>query len=210
MSLPANIASAILDMVIGRLAILFRASAGGDIEAARHAVSQMLLAFRPETPDQVTLAAEIIGFQLQTLEALSDAVKPELTLNQIIRLRGVAAGLSRESHKARRKLDQLQRPRREKVKAAPAEAPVQAPVQSPVVAAPMQPPAPAPAEPKNIAPAAPQPAPAATAQTWSQSLQQRMKAKRMADKLNKQQARQAHLAIHRPGHPLADGAARPA
>lgn len=209
MSLPAHIASAILEMVIGRLAILFRASAGGEIAAARHAVTQMLAGFRPETPDQLTLAAEIIAFHLQTLEALSDAAKPEMTLNQIIRLRGAAVALSREAHKARRKLDQLQRPRREKAKAAPVQAPVEAPVQTPVAAT-VEPTNPAPANPNTTAPAAPKPAAVATAQTWSQSLQQRMKAQRKAEKLKKQQARQAHLASHRPSNLPAEAAARPA
>jgi hypothetical protein len=49
---------------------------------------------------------------LHALEALGQAAAEDLALNRIIRLRGSAVSLSRESHKAQRKLDQLQRDRR--------------------------------------------------------------------------------------------------
>jgi hypothetical protein len=123
MSLPAPIAQAILDTVIGRLAVLFITGAAGDITGGREAARQMLAAYNAETPDELTLAAEIISLQLHTLEALSYASDPGLSLNKIFRLRGSAVSLSRESHKAQRKLDQLQRARRTGTTAQPAEAP---------------------------------------------------------------------------------------
>jgi hypothetical protein len=112
MSFPATIAQAILDTLIGRIALLFLAGAGGDMIAARDAASQMLLAYGAETPDELGLAAEVVSLQLHTLEALSYSADRELSLNKILRLRGGAVSLSRESHKARRKLDQIQRARR--------------------------------------------------------------------------------------------------
>jgi hypothetical protein len=123
MSFPTTIAPAIVDTVIGRLALLFLAGAAGDMAAAREAARQMLAAHNPETPDELTLAAEIVSLQLHTLEALSYASDPDLPLNKIVRLRGSAVSLSRESHKARRKLDQLQRTRRAGLTTQPAETP---------------------------------------------------------------------------------------
>jgi hypothetical protein len=120
MSFPATIAQSILDTVIGRLAVLFLAGACGDMLVARHSASQMLAAYKPETPDELGLAAEIVSLQFHTIEALSYASDPELSLNKILRLRGGAVSLSRESHKARRKLDQLQLARRAGTTAQPA------------------------------------------------------------------------------------------
>jgi len=71
----------------------------------------MLAAHTPETVAELTLAAEIIGFGFHALEALGQAADPKLPLNKILRLRGSAVSLSREAHKAQRKLDQLQRTR---------------------------------------------------------------------------------------------------
>ena len=111
MSFPATIAQTILETVIGRLALLFLSGAGGDPDKARDAARQMLAAHNAETPDELGLAAEIVSLQLHTLEALSYASDPDLSLNNVLRLRGGAVSLSRESHKARRKLDQLRQAR---------------------------------------------------------------------------------------------------
>jgi hypothetical protein len=117
MSLPATIAPAIQDTVIARLAPLFLTGANGDVAAARGAAAQMLAAHKPETPDELSLAADIISLQLHTLEALSYAATPDLSLSKIFRLRGSAVSLSRESFKAQRRLDQLQKARREGIPA---------------------------------------------------------------------------------------------
>jgi hypothetical protein len=111
MSLPA-IAQTIMETVIGHIAVLFLSGAAGNPDAAREAARQMLAAYNAETPEELGLAAEIISMQFHALEALSHAAAPDLSLNRIIRLRGSAVSLSRESHKAQRKLDQLQRARR--------------------------------------------------------------------------------------------------
>lgn len=112
MSCPAAITPAILDTILARLALLFLAGADGDLPTARHAASRMLAAYHAETPDELRLAAEIISFGLHALEALGQASAEGLALNRILRLRGSAVSLSRESHKAQGKLDQLQRDRR--------------------------------------------------------------------------------------------------
>ena len=103
---------AILETILGRLAILFLTGAGGDLSAARQAAQQMLANYHPETEDELRLAAEIISFGFHALEALSQAAEPTMSLNQKLRLRGSAVSLSRESHKSQRKLDQLQNARR--------------------------------------------------------------------------------------------------
>ena len=192
-SLPATIAQAILDTVIGRLALLFLTGANGDMAAARHAAIQMLAAHTAETPDELGLAAEIVSLQLHTLEALSYASDPGLSLNKILRLRGGAVSLSRESHKARRKLDQLQRARRTGTTAQPAEA------QSETAH-----PQPAPPQPKidnalgliEAARQAIEIAKKTGGQNWSPSFQKRQMAKRIADNVKKKQAEHANRTAH--------------
>lgn len=193
MSFPATIAQATLDTVVGRLAGLFLSGAGGDPAAARHAASQMLAAYHAETPDELSLAAEIISLQLHTLEALSYASEPDLSLNKILRLRGSAVSLSRESHKAQRKLDQLQHARRTGTTAHPAEATAAAPQTQP-----------APAQPRienafgviESAREAIQTARKTGGNNWSQSFQKRQTARRIADNLKKKQVEHASLGLH--------------
>ena len=67
---------AILETVLARLALLFLAGAAGDATAARLAARQMLAAYAPETPDELSLAAEIISFHLHALEALAPHSMP--------------------------------------------------------------------------------------------------------------------------------------
>lgn len=111
MPLPSTISPAILDTVLGHLAGHFIASTNNDLPAARHAASRMLAAYNGETEDELHLAADIVSFGFHALEALSEASAPDLSLNDKLRLRASAVSLSREGHKARRKLDQRQRAR---------------------------------------------------------------------------------------------------
>ena len=71
----------------------------------------MLAAYKTETEEELHLAADIVSFGFHALEALSESAAPDLPLNNKLRLRGSAVSLSRQGHKARRKLDQLQRAR---------------------------------------------------------------------------------------------------
>jgi hypothetical protein len=197
MPLPANIAPAILDTITGRLAPLFLAGAAGDAIAARDAASQMLVACKAETPDELILAAEIVSLQFHTLEALACAADPDLSLNKKLRLRGSAVSLSRESHKAQRRLDQLQRARS------------------------LQPPEPQRAELQRAEPQPAEPSPTPASPTaddeiefletarevirmaqksggknWSQALQKRLTTSRMAEKTKKMQAEHARRIAH--------------
>jgi hypothetical protein len=121
MSLPKTLPAAVLETILTRLAALFLAGAAGDTAAAREAAAQMLSAYTPQTEDELRLAANTIGFSFHALEALGQAAGPDMPLAKILRLRGSAVSLSRESFKAQRRLDQLQKARREGIPAQPAE-----------------------------------------------------------------------------------------
>lgn len=119
MSLAALFPAAVLETILIRLAPLFLTGAGGDVIAARQAAVQTLGSYRPETEDELRLAANIIAFGLHALEALGQAAAPDLPVTRVLRLRGNAVSLSRESTKAQRSLDQLQKARRQTVQAEP-------------------------------------------------------------------------------------------
>jgi hypothetical protein len=112
-SLTAVLPAAILDTILGRLALLFLSGAAGDLGIAHNAAAQMLACYEPETVHELRVAANVISFSFHALEALSQASTPEIPLTRILRLRGSAVSLSRESHKAERRLEQLQQARRD-------------------------------------------------------------------------------------------------
>jgi hypothetical protein len=111
-TLARTFPGAILETILSHLAALFLTGAAGDMTAARQAAAQTLSAYRPETEDELHLAANVISFSFQALEALSQAATPDMPLTRILRLRGSAVSLSRESHKAQRRPDKLQTARR--------------------------------------------------------------------------------------------------
>jgi hypothetical protein len=181
MSLSATLPTAMLDLILGRLALHFLTATTGDPAAARDAATQMLAAYAPETPTELRLAAEIISFSFHALEALSQSMHPDMSLTKILRLRGSAVSLSRESHKSQRKLDQLQRDRRAGL---PTE---QQPRQT------QEPPRPRidkaialiEATRETLATSAGHP------KTWTQAYRQRQTAKRIAENLKKNQVAHA-------------------
>jgi hypothetical protein len=107
-SLAKTLPVAILETVVTHLAALFLAGAEGNMTAARQAAAQMLAAYDPQAQDELRLAANIVSFSFQALEALGQAATPDMPLTRKLRLRGSAVSLSRESHKAQRRLDKLQ------------------------------------------------------------------------------------------------------
>jgi hypothetical protein len=179
MSLAAALSTVILDTILGRIALLFLTGAGGDLGAARRAAAQMLAAYHAETDDELRLASEIVNFSFHALEALSQAMTPDMSLNHKLRLRGSAVSLSRESHKAQRKLDQLQKARRGGHPAQPAEVKTPQPEASPRTENAL-----ALIEATRDALTAAN----ATGQTWTQAYQQRQRAKRITKNLEKNRA----------------------
>ena len=181
MSFAATLSTVILDTVLGRLALLFLTGAGGDLTLAHEAARQMLADYHPATNDELRLAAEIINFSFHALEALGQAATPEMTLNKILRLRGSAVSLSREAHKSRRKLDQLQRDRKAGVAPQPAEQPARPRIDNALSLI-------------EATRGMLQGTTKAEAQTWTQAYNQRQTAKRIAETLKKNQARHANEA----------------
>jgi hypothetical protein len=117
MLLAKTLPAAILETILARLALLFLTGAAGDMTAARQAAAQMLAAYHPETEDELRLAASIVGFSFQALEALGQAATQDMPLTRVLRLRGSAVTLNREANKAQNRLDQLRKTRREAVPA---------------------------------------------------------------------------------------------
>jgi hypothetical protein len=194
MTRAATFSAAILDTILERLALLFLIGAAGDLVKAREAARQMLFAYHPETDDELLLAAELVGFSFHALEALSQAMTPDMPLTRVLRLRGSAVSLSRESHKAQRRLDRLQQARREGIPAEPT------------------PPRPQPAVERAVAVIEDTRAVAAAAatkgQTWTQAYGQRQRDKRIAASLQRAEAKiaaQAAAALNAAAHPPAIG-----
>ena len=121
--LATRVDPTILGTILGRLAVLFLSGANGDLSIARDAAMKSLTAYHPETETELRLAAEIISFSFHALEALSQAATLDMPLTKILRLRGSAVSLSRESHKSQRRLDQMQRNRGAGIPAKPTTRP---------------------------------------------------------------------------------------
>ena len=182
----------VLETILTRLAALFLIGAAGDMAAARQAALQMLGAYHPKTEDELSLAAQIISFSFQALEALGQAAAPDLPVTRILRLRGGAVSLSRESAKAQRHLSQLQKDRRQGIPVQSAEA------------------QPEPAQPSSktekaldLIPDAGHSATAAKTSrlTWTQTYEQRQRDMRIAASLKRAEARVAMQAnATAPGH----------
>jgi hypothetical protein len=128
-----------------------------------------------------------VSFGFHALEALGQAAAPDLALTKVLRLRGNAVSLSREGHKAQRKLDRLQRDRRAEVAAEQAEPATKATPARPQVE-----------EALDVMEFARHVMESASGhgQNWTKSFQQREAAKRIAAKLKKNQA--AHEAARTP------------
>jgi hypothetical protein len=168
MSIPA----VILDTILDRLARLFLTGARGNEAAARDAAASMLAAYNPETEDELRLAANIISFSFHALEALGQAATPDMPITRILRLRGSAVSLSRESHKAERRLDQVRNARQDD---APAE-PEPVPETNPQIEKALD----LIADTRAVTAAAQQ-----TKQTWTQAYHQRQRDKNLARRLAK-------------------------
>jgi hypothetical protein len=113
MSLAQLFPPAVLETILTRLAGLFLAGAGNDTTAARHAATQMITAYQPQTAEELCLVASIICFDFQALAALGQAADPELPITRTLRLRSGAVSLSREAGKARKQLSLLQKARQQ-------------------------------------------------------------------------------------------------
>jgi hypothetical protein len=174
----------ILETILGHLALLFLPGAGGNLEAAKQAAVSLLAAYQPDSEDELRLAAQIVGFSFHALEALSQASTDDKPLTRVLRLRGSAVSLSRESHKAQRRLDELQKARRQGT-----EIPAEPPLPNPTAEKALD----LITDTKKVAALA-----KASGVTWSQAYQQRQRATRIAENLKKNQARHTAQALGDP------------
>jgi hypothetical protein len=180
MSFAATILPAVLDTILGRLALLFLSGTDGDRAAARQAAAHMLASYQPETEDELRLAAQVISFSFNALEALSQATTPDMPLNKILRLRSGAVSLSRESHKAERRLEQRQQARRDGIQAEPAASAAIEPSRTQIDKA------------IDLIEDTCQQVPPITAPIWSKAYRQQKAARQITENLKKNQA--AHAA----------------
>lgn len=208
-SFPPSIAASVLDTVLARLAPLLLLGAAGDLTVARHAAAQMLAAYDSQTGDELRLAGKLVGLSFQCLEALSDAAAPDLSLTAKLRLRSSAVSLSRESHKAQRQLDRLQRARRSALAMQAAEAqPVSAANPDPgpeaVAANSIE------ATSIDCRPDTAAPAGKTSPITWTQADHKRQMAQRITERLKKNQAEHATRAVQQaPATQAAGGRGQP-
>jgi hypothetical protein len=179
MSSATTIPAAILETILIRLAALFLTGAAGDLIAARHAAARMLGAYHPETEDEHRLAANVVAFSFHAIEALSQAATPDMPLTRILRLRGSAVSLSRESEKAERRLGELQRARRQGVPAKTQPDPAQPEPKIEKVLELI-------ADTRKVAVAA-----KASGKTWTQAYEQRQRDARVAASLKRAEGRAA-------------------
>jgi hypothetical protein len=160
------ITALILDKILAFLAPLFLEASSGDTAAAREAARALLAEHNPRTDRELRRAALIIAFDFGALDALSRSVAAELTLSQVLRLRGNANALNRASLQNQKALDALQQ-----LEPEPSEAAADLPVSL---------------EPADLASFARAEAPI--------SRQQRRAAERQAEKARQRQQEQARLA----------------
>ena len=175
MSLATTLPGAILETILTRLALLFLTATGGDLTAARHAAAQSLAAHHPETEDELRLAAAIISFSFHALEALAQASTPDMPLAKILRLRSSAVSLSRESHKAQRRLDRLQNARHQGTATQPQATQPQPKIEKALAVI---------EDTRTVAHAAKM-----KGLTWTQAYEQRQRDKRIAASLQRAEAR---------------------
>jgi hypothetical protein len=135
MSQPAIITVALLDRILGLLAPIFLVAAGGDMEAARAAVNSMLACYNVRTDEELRLVALTIAFSFGALDALGLAANPDLSLNQVLRLRGNATALSRASHQSRATFDKQRKQPQAEPDARAEETPLPASVEAPDLSA---------------------------------------------------------------------------
>jgi hypothetical protein len=185
----ANLPKAFALTIINHIATLLLTAAGGDLAAAQQAARETLASYDPRNQAEFQLAAQIISFSLQSIEALAQAANPDLSLTRVLRLRSGAVSLSRQAQKAQMQLEKLQKAQTPSV--APASVPEPVPPNAATTEAPQasqqEAPAVAPVEPKGKIAAYAQ----AHGLTFSQAMQQRNREMRLAERQAKLAGRAA-------------------
>ena len=108
MSHAPTITDAVFTKIVAFLTPLFLDTCCGNIEIARASGATVLAGYNARTDHELRLAALVLAFSLGALDALARAVNPELTENQVLRLRGNANALNRAALQNQKALDELQ------------------------------------------------------------------------------------------------------
>jgi hypothetical protein len=93
----------LLGLIITMLTPMFLFTAVGNLTHARAAAPETLASYRVEARHDLITVAKIIAFGLATIGSLSRSMEDDLTLNQILRLRGNAT--DRSEHRNRQALE---------------------------------------------------------------------------------------------------------
>src|ERR1700760_4815753 len=116
------ITAVILEKMLTFLAPLFL-DVAGDIGSAREAARALLASYEPRTDRELRHAALVIAFSFGALDGLSRSAGSELSVNQVLRLRGNANALNRAALRNEQALEALraQSPEAEEQSEEPAE-----------------------------------------------------------------------------------------
>jgi hypothetical protein len=107
MSRPAAITAVALEKILGFLAPLFITGEQCDLATATAVARELLVSYGGRTNKEIRLAALTIAFSFGALDSLGRSVAADLSINQILRLRGNANALHRAAHKSEGALDRL-------------------------------------------------------------------------------------------------------
>ena len=146
MSQSRNLPATAIDSVLAFLLPLILPTLNDDHTAARDLALTMLAEYHPASVRELRLAAEAIGFSLQSLAFLAQSAAPDSPPYQREADAKSACTLNRSSHQSQRRLTEIQRDAR---MASPSE---------PLTTAPSQP-APPPPSPSQPGPSQPDPSP---------------------------------------------------
>jgi hypothetical protein len=101
---PQNPAEVFMHLIITYLTPMFLATAGGDTQHARMAATEAVKAYTARGHVDLLYIAQIIGFGLAILDSLNRSMADDLSVTQVLRLRGNAASLSRATERCHRVL----------------------------------------------------------------------------------------------------------
>jgi hypothetical protein len=97
-----------LDRILSFLAPLFMTGSPGNAGVALAAAKELLDSYGARTNSEIRLAALTIAFSFGALDSLGRSVAADLSVNQLLRLRGNANSLHRAAHKSQEALARLQ------------------------------------------------------------------------------------------------------
>jgi hypothetical protein len=101
---PLNPAEVFMHLIITYLTPMFLATAGGDVQYARMAATEAVKAYKAREHVDLLYIAQIIAFGLAILDSLNRSMADDLSVTQVLRLRGNAASLSRAAERCHRVL----------------------------------------------------------------------------------------------------------